>query len=137
MAKLLVVIFLAIALVGCGTSANEVAAVTLPEAEAVLSNAVALAQAHDLTGLGVLADDQSITLRTWQSTDEWTTLPADPPTIVDSYVQKAGGGRVLVLEGTDGLGNPYHSELMVFRSDSRLIVANVLYWDNYRVSECQ
>ena len=137
MAKLLVVIFLAIALVGCGTSANEVAAVTLPEAEAVLSNAVALAQAHDLTSLGALADDQMTTAGTWETTGKWTTLPADPPTIVDSYVQKAGGGRVLVLEGTDGQGNPYRSEFMVFRSDGRLIVANVLYWDNYRVSECQ
>jgi len=129
---------------GCSkTAANGYPSVD--EATSILNQAVAYAQARDLQGLGNLAQDESITNTILESIGGLQTVPNEPPQIVDTYViptvhlksgSQATGGRVLVLEGRDGLDRPYHTEFMVFRAGSQLAVANVLYWDNYSITQC-
>lgn len=109
---------------------------SLADATATLDQAVSYAQAHDLIGLGTMADDLSMTLRIWGTSGEWTTLPTNPPTVVDSYSMPASdklGGRILVLEGIDRLGDPYHTEFLVYWYDGELTVTNVIYWAGYGI----
>jgi len=129
---------------GCSkTAANGYPSVD--EATSILNQAVAYAQARDLQGLGNLAQDESITNTILESIGGLQTVPNEPPQIVDTYViptvhlksgGQAVGGRVLVLEGRDGLDRPYHTEFMVFREGNQLAVTNVLYWDNYSITQC-
>jgi len=129
---------------GCSkTAANGYPSVD--EATSILNQAVTYAQARDLQGLGNLAQDESITNGILESIGGLQTVPNEPPQIVDSHViptvhlksgGQAVGGRVLVLEGRDGLDRPYHTEFMVFREGNQLAVANVLYWDNYSITQC-
>jgi hypothetical protein len=67
-------------------------------------------------------------------------LPPERPTIVETRFhekQVKGGstGRVLVVEGTDGRGRPYHTEVMVQRYEGRLEGVNVVYWSNSEIFE--
>jgi hypothetical protein len=68
------------------------------------------------------------------------TVPPEPPTVASTrYHQKGPGGtagRVLVLTGTDGIGRPYKSELMVFRENRTHFKAiNAVYWSNSYILE--
>jgi hypothetical protein len=124
---LLVLVITAVALVGCGKHSTNV---SLAEATATLDTAVSYAQAHDLIGLGTLADNLLMAVRIWGTSGEWNTLPQDPPTVVDNYpLNSKLGGRVLVLEGIDGLGKPYRTEFLVYWYNGQLTVGNVIYWD--------
>lgn len=139
----LVVITAAFGASGCGntTASNEETwEVSVEEATSVLNQAVAYAQAHDLEKLGDLARDKSMTRVNWELAGGWEAVPAEPPEIVDTYLLptkhfenglQATGGRVLVLEGVDGLGKHYRTESLVFWTDglgSKLAVINVIYW---------
>jgi len=138
---------------GCGktTASNENNwEVSVEEATSVLNQAVAYAQARDLEKLGVLAQDKSMTREAWESAGGWETVPAEPPKIVDTYLlptvqlkngSQATGGRVLVLDGVNGLGKPYRTEFLVFRSDGPdsglegLAVINVVYWSGICIGQ--
>jgi hypothetical protein len=68
------------------------------------------------------------------------TVPPDPPTIVETRFHEkdsADGstGRVLVVEGTDGRGRPYRTEVMVSRYEGKLEGANVVYWSGHEIFE--
>jgi hypothetical protein len=68
------------------------------------------------------------------------TLPPDPPTIVETRFhekQSADGsaGRILVVEGTDGRGRPYRTEVMVSRYEGKLEGTNVVYWSSHEIFE--
>ena len=68
------------------------------------------------------------------------TLPPDPPTIVETRFhekQSADGstGRILVVEGTDGSGRPYRTEVMVSRYEGKLEGTNVVYWSSNEIFE--
>jgi hypothetical protein len=140
MRTMLLLVILAMVATGVSCSHTENGAeVSVADATAMLDKVVACAQAHDLKGLGKLADDLPITQTNWDSAGGWATLPAEPPTIVgsrllpttpwgDGYI--ALGGRVLTLEGIDGTGKPYHSEVLVFYEDGKLKMINTIYWDN-------
>jgi hypothetical protein len=134
----------ALGVTGCGktTASNENDwQVSVEEATNVLKQAIAYAQAQDLEKLGVLAQDKSITRVDWELAGGWEAVPAEPPKIVDTYLLPtkhfengswATGGRVLVLEGVDGLGKHYRTESLVFRTgvgDSNLAMINVIYWN--------
>lgn len=61
--------------------------------------------------------------------------PPEPPAVVGSRVhekQFSDGtpGRILIVEGTNGLGKSYRSEVLVFREGSDLEATNAVFWDN-------
>lgn len=68
------------------------------------------------------------------------TVPPDPPTIVETrFHEKSSAdgstGRVLVVEGTDGRGRPYRTEVMVSRYEGKLEGTNVVYWSGHEIFE--
>jgi hypothetical protein len=68
------------------------------------------------------------------------TVPPDPPRIVGTRFhekQSADGstGRVLVVEGADGRGRPYRTEVMVSRYEGKLEGTNVVYWSGHEIFE--
>jgi hypothetical protein len=122
--------------------------VSVEEATSLLNQAVAYAQERDLDKLYKLAGSEGICRSQWELAGGEQAVPDDPPEIVDIYLLstvhlknggKAVGGRVLVLEGVDGLGKPYRTEFFVFRSrDSGLnglAVTNVIYWSGYGIAQ--
>lgn len=67
-------------------------------------------------------------------------MPSEAPLISSTrYHEKGPGGtagRILVLRGTDGIGRPYKSELMVFRENRHSFKAiNAVYWSNSYILE--
>ncbi|MBE0480749.1 MAG: hypothetical protein IBX68_07205 [Dehalococcoidia bacterium] len=146
----LAVITAAFSAAGCGNtiaSNEETWQVSVEEATSVLNQAVAYAQARNLEKLGVLADDKSMTRGNWERAGGWEAVPVEPPEIVDTYLlptkhlengYQAIGGRVLVLEGVDGMGRHYRTEFLVFRTDgpsSKLAVINVIYWSGSGIGQ--
>lgn len=68
------------------------------------------------------------------------TVPEAPPTVVSTrYLEKEGDGtpgRILVLSGTDALGRPYRSEVLVFRETRHSLKAiNAVYWASSYIIE--
>jgi hypothetical protein len=71
------------------------------------------------------------------------TVPRDGPTVLGSEALQPSlrsdgnwdlGGLILKLCGRDGEGQPYYSEMLVFRDPQRgLIATNALYWLGSRV----
>ena len=127
-------------------------AVTEAEARRYLSRIVAAAQARDFNALCRLNGSVG-NCRTQldQGCDETPfdaekisctrTVPATRPTVVATrYHEKdtpdGTPGRILVLKGTDALGRPYGSELMVFRENRNSFKAiNAVYWSNSHIIE--
>jgi hypothetical protein len=122
--------------------------VSVEEATSLLNRAVAYAQARDLDKFYGIAGSQGICRSQWELAGGQEAVPDEPPEIVDTYLLptvhlknggKAVGGRVLVLEGVDGLGRPYRTEFFVFRSRESgldgLAVTNVIYWSNYGIAQ--
>lgn len=68
------------------------------------------------------------------------TVPPDPPTIVETRFHEKDSsdgstGRVLVVEGNDGRGRPYRTEVMVSRYEGKLEGTNVVYWSGHEIFE--
>lgn len=72
------------------------------------------------------------------------TVPSTPPEIVGTRVLAptrvsdngwSSGGLLLRLCGTDGLGEPYYSEMLVFEDQGRLLSVNTPYWLGFTISE--
>jgi hypothetical protein len=130
---------------------NENIEVSVEEAMNVLNQAIAYAQARDLGKLCDLSGSELMCQDQWEWADGGQAVPAEPPEIVDTYLlptvhlksgSRAVGGRVLVVEGIDGLGKPYRTELLVFRSggdwglNKKLAVINVIYWSGFGIAQC-
>lgn len=126
--------------------------VTETEARRYLERIVAAAQARDFDALCRLNGSVgNCRTQLAQGCDETpfdadrisctTTVPKAPPVIASTrYHEKdtADGtpGRILVLTGTDALGRPYGSELMVFRENRNSFKAiNAVYWSNSHIIE--
>jgi hypothetical protein len=123
--------------------------VSVEEATGLLNQAVAYAQARDLDKLCNLCSSNGICRHQWEDAGGGQAVPAEPPKVVDTYLLptvnlkwggRVVGGRVLVVEGVDGLGKPYRTEFFVFRSrDSGLeglAVTNVVYWSGFGIAQC-
>lgn len=65
------------------------------------------------------------------------TLPPDPPRIVETrFLEESAegaGGRILIVEGTDGRGKPYRTEVLVSRYEGKLEGTNVVYWSSHEI----
>ena len=112
------------------------------EARAFFDQVVAAARARDwdkLCGLNGAPPNCEIDLDSpFQKLRD--RLPPDPPTIVETRfheAQSADGstGRILVVEGIDGRGRPYRTEVMVSRYEGKLEGTNVVYWSSNEIFE--
>lgn len=128
---------------------NENTEVSVEEATSVLNQAVAYAQARDLDRLCDLCSSNGICRHQWEYAGGGQAVPGEPPQIVDTYLLPtvhlknggwAPGGRVLVLEGVDGLGKSYRTEFFVFRSRysglDGLAAINGVYWSGASTGQC-
>lgn len=107
------------------------------EARAYFGRIVAAALANDLEALCAL-DGAEFNCRQQLGIAGEGTRPAEPPTIVGSrYHEKQFSdgtpGRILVVEGTDGRGNPYRTEVLVFREGDHLEATNAVYWGDFEI----
>lgn len=120
--------------VGCdkansgGKSPPSSPEISMEEAKAILDQAVAYAQARNLGGLCQLNGSVNMCQHQFTDAGGWVTVPSEPPTIADTYCVptvhfkngfQATGGRVLVLEGINGVGEPYRTEFLVFETDDQ------------------
>lgn len=113
--------------------------VTETEARAYLNRIVAAAQARDFTTMCRLNGAVS-NCETQLRLAGKDAVPTDPPRVTGSrYHPKGRGGtagHVLVVEGIDGHGRPYRTEVFVFRENRYNFKAiNAVYWSNFRFVE--
>lgn len=124
--------------------------VSVEEATSLLNRAVAYAQVRDLDKLCDLAHSKLMCQHQWEDAGGGQAVPAEAPEIVDTYLLptvhlkrggRASGGRVLVLEGVDGLGKSYRTEFFVFWTTDdwglkkELAVINEVYWSGYGIGQ--
>ncbi len=68
----------------------------------------------------------------------WAAVPDEPPRIIDSYVVpsmgQSVGGRILVLEGGDGLDRPYRTEYLIIDTGIYgLAPLHSIYWSGISI----
>lgn len=109
--------------------------VTEAEARTYLTKIVAAVQARDFDRMCRLngAVSNCETQLQMAGTD---TVPTEPPRVAGTrYHRKERGGtagRVLIVEGIDGRGTPYRTEVFVFRENRYSFKAiNAVYWSNF------
>lgn len=113
--------------------------VTEAEARRHLNRIVAAAQRGDLAGVCRL-NGSSLQCERMLDVIGRDRVPTQPPTVVGTrYVRKAPGataGRVLVVEGVDGRGDRYRTEVFVFRESRFSFTAtNAVYWSGATLIE--
>lgn len=91
------------------------------------------AQARDLERVCHLNGAYLNCRRTMDYAGGTGAVPSEPPVVTGTryHPKEPGGtaGRVLVVEGKDGLGRPYRTEVFVFRENRFHFKAiNAVYW---------
>jgi len=137
-----------LALAGCGPSDEDLKReVTLDEAQNTLNEVVAATASADIQMLSdKFGSSVEMAKQHLEQAGGWAARPKDPPKVVDTYVIAAKrlngksiafGGRVLIIEGTTGYGQPYHSEFFVAWDvmAKRLIVQYPIYWLQIEIGE--
>lgn len=131
----------AILLGGCSTTTRDPATISVDEALTVLKQAELHARAGDVDAFcRITIQSRDTCEHQLRTAGGFAAIPEESPTVVQSYVVpdtklKAGGiaqgGRMLVLEGKNGLGQPYHMEFLVFdQGDNQLVSLVAPYWFN-------
>ncbi|MEX0761348.1 MAG: hypothetical protein WD208_08515 [Dehalococcoidia bacterium] len=145
--KLIASLVLALLVVGaaCASPLREAESITLEEASAILESAHDSSVQQDLEALCDLGGSVLNCERAWRDLGEWAAVsPGASPTVASSRVlpdQDLGngsvsrGGRLLVVEGTDGLGREFSTDFLVFDSSGgKLVALNPVYWSGVSVS---
>lgn len=131
---------LAAVLVGCtGAGSNRASvpadAPSIGEARSHLASLVAIVRTGDLTTLCALG---SGTCEHMLAGSDPTARPTSDPLVIGSRLIDATAsspaGRILALRGRDGNGDPYVSEILVFRDGDRLISTGTVYWLGTRIA---
>jgi hypothetical protein len=137
-----IVVALSGAVILLGGDGDSEKPVSEAEARAFLDQAVAAARARDwdkLCSLNGAPPNCRFDLDSpFQKLRE--TVPPDPPTIVETRFHEeqsedGSAGRILVVEGTDGRGRPYRTEVMVSRYEGKLEGTNIVYWSSNEIFE--
>lgn len=67
------------------------------------------------------------------------SVPSDPPTIASSRRQPSEGGtadgRVLVVEGVDGRGQPYETDVLIIRDKRSYKAIHAVFWSGAKFSD--
>jgi hypothetical protein len=134
----------ALLLVGCAAPRGPVDPPSTAEARAFLGDIVAIARSGDLTRLCELGTGNCAK---WARELGPASIPPTPPTVVREQVVPArllpgtdtrtAAGVLFEVCGTDGLGEPYRSEVFVFVDDSsgELRAIEPVYWWRGRVTD--
>ena len=137
--RVLAAAFLIVA--ACGNASAPQPVPTEAEARTYLDSVVALVSAGRWERICELG---SGTCQQILRTADPASVPATAPLVVATRViepvpagdgEWSAGGRVLVLCGRDGLGEPYHSEILVFNDGERLISTATPYWLGFGIAE--
>jgi len=137
-AALLIGIFLMSASLACSESRRSPESITIEEATAILENAHRHAVDSNLTELCDLGGSTLSCEFTWRNRGEWDAVAHEPPTIAGTRLMPdvkrengntSLGGLVLIVEGTDGIGNEYSTDYLIFDDGEKGLVAlNPIYW---------
>lgn len=111
--------------------------VTEAEARAHLDELVTAGQARDFDTLCKrLADATFNCERTVADAGEGA-VPSQPPRLVSAVYHPGSegsvGGWVLTVEGIDGKGKRYRTEVLIFRDEGRVLATNAVYWYSARI----
>lgn len=114
--------------------------VTEAEARRYLGRIVEAAEARDLDRVCRLNGAQANCRETLRYIGGPDTVPTEPPRVVGTryYAERDGdtAGRVLVVEGIDGRGKSYRTEVFVFRENRfNFKATNAVYWSGAKFIE--
>lgn len=118
-------------------------AISTESAQKILQRAEMLAQSGDVDALCEISFSPRLCEIQLDTAGGVASIPQQPPEMVDSYIvndeqlpngDRIVGGRVLVLEGVDGLGEPYRTEFLVFDTGLYgLKPHDAIYWSGVGV----
>ena len=128
------------------SNAYTIEDISVEEATLILDQAIQYADEHDLDGLCGMGGSLLMCQYEWRYAGEWDAVPPQSPEIIDTYIRPqkdlgngayAVGGRVLVLEGTDGLGRHYQTDFFVFHNDEtgELAARFPIYWSGMELGD--
>lgn len=107
---------LALILTGC-EQRRDPESISVEEATEVLREAEAYTRTRDLEALCNMSGSPTMCNHQFHDAGGWAAVPDESPRIVDSYalprMGQSVGGRILVLEGVDGLDRPYRTEYLI------------------------
>jgi hypothetical protein len=125
----------AVLVTGCSPEYRPTAAPTVAETRAFIAEIVRLAQAREFEQLCEMGGGNCEDILAAAGAEN---VPADPPNIARIYevpsVRHADGswsqgGQMVEMCGTDGSGNPYQTQMIVFRDPHEGIIAiEPIYW---------
>lgn len=105
-------------------------------ARGVLVQAVGMVQEGRLDELCTIAAQDATTCED-SLAEIGELVPQDPPVVVCAYpLPSTGpmrGGTILVVEGQDGLGEPYRSEFPVYDDGRSVVALDPVYWGGLQV----
>lgn len=130
--------------IACGSSAvRDPETITVEEATTILNQAHEASIQHDLDSLCGLGGSVLSCETAWQNSGEWDAVSDEQPAVVGSSVlperdlgngNRDRGGRLIIVEGTDGFGRPYTTDFLVFDAgEGRLVALNPVYWTGVKV----
>jgi hypothetical protein len=120
-------------LLGCASGPTPPSAVvSLEEARGFLARIVNAAQSGNLDAICQIADGGNGNCRQYLKDAPAGSAPHLPPVVYGfrtiPTTDRQTGGTVLGLCGVDGLGQPYRSEILIFRWGQGLQAINAVYW---------
>ena len=119
--------------------------VSLEQAKNTLNTIVEYASSQDVEKLCSLGASLIMTKRQLEDAGGWESLPSQFPKIAETYIidpqvlsgSTVLGGRVLVLEGTTGVGKSYRTEFFVALdpASNKIIVQYPIYWSGIGIGQ--
>lgn len=140
-----VVAVIATLLVGCGTSSRASGDKVSPQdARQLVETAVQATLDGKYSTLCDLAASKPRCERELGSSLKERT-PKGPPTVACMYQlfdkrnwwgrTVVTGGQVLVVQGMDGQGHPFETEVLVFHDGKQLVAQNIIWWSGMGIAE--
>lgn len=126
-----------------GGGDRDPATISLEDAQAALHRAEEHATSSDFNALCGMGGSVGICKEQLRSAGGPAGVPRDPPKVVSSYIVptkklrggQTTGGRVLVLQGTNGLGRSYRTEYLVCYCGSREpFPLYPVYWSGIKIN---
>lgn len=111
---------------------------TEAEARAYLDKAIRAGLARDFRALCDL-NGSVFNCETDLDSRDRATVPTAAPTSIEAFYAKAKGGNetpgwVLTVQGRNGQGLPYKTEVMVFKDhEGKLTAINIVWWSGNRI----
>ncbi len=141
-----IVLFAALTVISsaCGPDWRKPETISLEEAIYVLDQSFESVRQRNLDALCELGGSVLSCERRWHNSGEWDSAPSSYPNLISSMIlpdiemsngTTSRGGRLLVLEGIDGYGDQYRSEILIFdEGGDNLVALNPVFWINTRIA---